>query len=118
MKENLIDIFININENKIEISNKGENFNCKTIIYINDNFKWIIENDFISTNPNRWHYTRWHKPNTIFNNIVKVQLIEKKQIKDIDIDPYGEEIWDDIEGDILLEKIWRVNRNVEVEQLK
>jgi hypothetical protein len=114
MDKNLVDVYFR--RGRVEISNKGDNFRCDTIIYINDDTVWRINDDFILKNFDGYDHSRWHQPNSDLmmkdNIVIKVELKEKKSIKRPDVDPYGEEEWE-TEGEIILQKKWRINYNVE-----
>jgi hypothetical protein len=81
-KQDAIEAFLDIRDNKIKISNKGnKNVYIRTSIFINDDNGWIIEENFIPIdNPpltiRSRNHSRWHKPNKIFGKTgTKVRVI-------------------------------------------
>ena len=105
MNKDLVNIVLNILENKIYIDNKGGDFNCNVEIYTDNNLLWKIENDNVPEKK-----ARWYKPekNLMQFNEIKVILFESF-IKIDDIDPYGEEDW----NNPIIEKNWKLNYKLE-----
>ena len=108
MDKSKVKIDFDINQNRFNIINDGETFNADIDIYGNDEILWKIPNDRIVG-----HDVRWHKPVRSLRdfNGVRIVLRDLKTDKSgyLDIDPYGEENWD---NDILIDKNWEIEIKV------
>lgn len=108
MNRDLINIVLNLRDNRIYIDNKSdEDFIGDIEIKADDNSLWKIENDCAPS-----HAARWHQPKEDFFNYKKIGVLLYKRINKIhDVDPFGEEDWED--NEIFLEKNWKLTFKLE-----
>lgn len=86
---------IDLKNNAINIINQDVNdidFNYDLEIFGNDELLYGLKNDKVPKG-----YIRWHCPGKKFKSYDNVKIVLKNMTncKHKDIDPYGEEIWDD-----------------------
>ena len=108
-----IEVFLNLPENRVEISNKGIPFYCTTIITIDNDYRWVISDNFIQTDLPDNSYNRWHQPNKKMlkdGAVINVKM-KKNEQKITENDPYGEELWET--DSFFLDKSWKVHYNIE-----
>lgn len=106
--KNLVNIVLNLKENRIYIDNKSdEDIIGDVEIIADDNLLWRIENDCIPK-----HAARWHKPKEDFFNYKKIGVRLYKRITKVhEVDPFGEEDWGD--NEIFMKKNWKLTFKLE-----
>lgn len=114
MKKEQWSITLKLNENRVYIHNKGDKLSkCKIEIYSDNELMMERDNTFIPKGLGQWYNpgkSLLKNDSEIKAVVTLTEAIVDEDIKKPDIDPYGEEDWED--NSFILEKKWKVNYEV------